>query len=383
MAYKRPLTVIADDITGAAEIAGIGYRYGLRTVLSTEPGDTAPDCDVWVIATDTRSMSKEEAVAETRRIVEKLQAAGAEWFFKKTDSALRGHVGAELATLLSMINNNMAFYIPCNPSKGRVIRNGRYYINGTPIHKTAFSYDPEFPITSPEVSKVLHHDDNDFPTYINYMDMETESHLFDFMRNWYGDDDDFVFAGAADLFTAYIRCYFKKQRLLRERQCKPFGGLKSGKALIVCGSTQSGTLREQPYVVRYNIPDGQMPVDVFEGTASASTWLDAVAPTYAASSSVILSIGYPSKGGKDFALRLRHTMAETVASLTALSCPKELIIEGGATAYAVLKALGWKNFRLTNEVAPGVVRMKCEDATTTVHVTLKPGSYNWGGLFAQ
>ncbi|MDE7027792.1 nucleotide-binding domain containing protein [Duncaniella freteri] len=58
--------------------------------------------------------------------------------------------------------------------------------------------------------------------------------------------------------------------------------------------------------------------------------------------------------------------------------PRELIIEGGATAYASLQKLGWDTFTITDEIAPGVIRMRAPNGT---HVTMKPGSYPWGGLF--
>ena len=65
------MIVIADDITGAAEIAGIAFTHGadVRLVCSSSVSycNVATD-GTTVIATDTRSMSEVEAVAETRRI---------------------------------------------------------------------------------------------------------------------------------------------------------------------------------------------------------------------------------------------------------------------------------------------------------------------------
>ena len=150
--------------------------------------------------------------------------------------------------------------------------------------------------------------------------------------------------------------------------------------MIVCGSTQSKSLSEETYIKKHAIPVVQMPEDVFEGIAPALQWSEQLKTVYQYSHSMVLTIGYPSKGGKDFALRLRTTLSEVVAALVAESCPAEVVIEGGATAFAILKALGWKSFRLTDEVAPGVVRMRREEVSD-VCVTLKPGSYPWGDLF--
>lgn len=149
------IAVIADDITGAAEMAGIGFRYGLRTSLVTEVSEALPDCDILVVATDTRSMAEEEAVAETRRVVRRLWDAGVRKFFKKTDSALRGHVVPELIVLLEELPYTRVVYLPQNPSKGRVIKEGVYYINGKPLHETSFAFDPEFPATTSVVTERL------------------------------------------------------------------------------------------------------------------------------------------------------------------------------------------------------------------------------------
>jgi uncharacterized protein YgbK (DUF1537 family) len=55
-----------------------------------------------------------------------------------------------------------------------------------------------------------------------------------------------------------------------------------------------------------------------------------------------------------------------------------LIIEGGATAWATLQALGWTQFTIERQIAPGVIQMRAGCGTM---VTLKPGSYPWGSMF--
>ena len=54
-----------------------------------------------------------------------------------------------------------------------------------------------------------------------------------------------------------------------------------------------------------------------------------------------------------------------------------LIIEGGATAWATLQALGWTQFKIIAQIAPGIVQMSATNGTL---VTLKPGSYPWGDI---
>ena len=113
------MIVIADDITGAAEIAGIAFSKGHQVSLvcgSEESGCATATYGTIVIATDTRSTSEGEAIAETRRIASPYRGeVGRELLFKKTDSALRGHVVAELTALMQATGYERAVYLPANP----------------------------------------------------------------------------------------------------------------------------------------------------------------------------------------------------------------------------------------------------------------------------
>lgn len=166
------IVVIADDFTGAAELAGIGIRYGMRTevwmgetlvgmetVARTETlagaKTLADPVELLVIATDTRSMRREDAVEETLRMSRAVLKLRPEWVYKKTDSVLRGHVVSELSALMEVLGMEKTLLAPANPALGRTISGGRYYINGVPIHETSFYNDPEFPVRSPEVREML------------------------------------------------------------------------------------------------------------------------------------------------------------------------------------------------------------------------------------
>ncbi len=144
------IVVIADDITGAAEMAGVAFDYGLRVRLVLGLDEGLPVADVVVVATDTRSMSASQAVAVTKEVMARLLMHAKERMpfpvlFKKTDSALRGHVMEELEAILASGPYKKAVFLPANPSRGRVIRDGKYYCGDVPISKTDFAFDPEFP----------------------------------------------------------------------------------------------------------------------------------------------------------------------------------------------------------------------------------------------
>ena len=352
------MIVIADDITGAAEIAGIAFSKGqeVRLLCSSPVNcDSVAVNGITVIATDTRSMSEAEAVAETRHLVRPLflEGDGGRFLFKKTDSALRGHVVAELTALMESTGYQRAVYLPANPTKGRVIKNGLYYINKVPIHETAFSYDPEFPAKTSVLKER-------FPDAEANGIIMPDAESMDDIRNIIGlyNDGKTLFAGAADLFSALLE-------MTPNDTPHPSSIIHHPSSIILCGSTQSKPLD-------WDIPIAPMPRDIYDGNEDICLW-DTSA--YEKQHSLILTMPYTHRTGKAAAVHLRTMMARKTKELITYHRPDHLIIEGGATAWATLQTLGWSQFQIVNQIAPGVVQMRAENGT---YITLKPGSYPWG-----
>ncbi|MBQ9230988.1 MAG: four-carbon acid sugar kinase family protein [Prevotella sp.] len=358
--------VIADDITGAAEMAGIAHHHGLPVRLVC--GWVTATSGTTVIATDTRSMTEEEAVAETRRILSSLPHQGGDGrrsLFKKTDSALRGHVVAELSTLMEATGYQRAVYLPANPSKGRIIRAGTYYINNTPIHETAFSYDPEFPATTSVLQER-------FPDAaqkgILMPDAETTEDIRKVIADY--DDGHTLFAGAADLFEAWLTgdssATLNAATLNTELLTQNFPS-----TLLLCGSTQSKPLD-------LGIPVTEMPRAIYDGSKDITSWLEEARARYEQATSLMITIPFHHRTGKEVAVHLREMTATLIQQLVALRLPQQLIIEGGASAFATLRHLGWNELEMVCQIAPGVIKTKAPNGT---FVIMKPGSYPWGSLF--
>ena len=149
------LAVLADDFSGAAEIAAIGRRYGLTAeVHTTFQRESA--ADLVVIDTHTRSGTRAAAGRRVREELTRLRSAGVDCiYYKKVDSVLRGHVAAELAHLLELWDLDRALLVPFNPSFGQGIRDGHYSIRGKPLNETRFAHDPEYPALTADVLELL------------------------------------------------------------------------------------------------------------------------------------------------------------------------------------------------------------------------------------
>lgn len=356
--HPRPIFVVADDLTGAAEIAGIASSYGLDTDLLTAMPDgvLTVSNDVVVLATDTRSANECDAMEVSRSVARAL--LGDVLLFKKTDSALRGHVMAEMQTWIDAMQATRTLFIPANPSKGRTIQGGIYYVGGIPISQTAFAHDPEFPALTSSVYER-------FPEGEDMGVLIPDVSSADDIRHWLNEAGrDALLAGAADLFVELLRYMGLTQQSEKHDFCFP-----SENVLVVCGSTQS-----QPDLLP--VPVASMPLDLYDGGTDIQKWVTEVATDFVADHAVALAIPYHHLTGKKVAVHLRETMAEMVKSLVAIYCPDDLVIEGGATAFACCRALGFSHFHDICQLAPGVVRMCAENG---MRLILKPGSYMWNG----
>lgn len=403
------IIVISDDLLGAAEIAGIGHSYGLTTSLLTDLNENLPVCDLIVIATGTRSMSEHDAVAETHNICQQIKGALPKLtearhaamtplqraqalahpnevlhIFKKTDAVLRGHVHLELRALIEESRYEQVMYLPANPSKGQNIRGGRYFINGTPIDQTDIKRDHEYPILTANVADAIGVRPG---SRLRIADAEDQQDVLRAVKLSLNNHTPTLLAGGADLF-----CTFLTELGHKPSRHKQFPGLsEKGACLIVCGSTQSTDISHKPYVLRHSMAVAPMPHEVFETVSSQSIsvkeatdrWMGRIKQAQLVNgktASYVLTIPYPGIDSPEAAKALCDVTAEMTQRIVAQSSLSELVIEGGATAYAAIRKLGWTRFVVTQQVVPGIVRMHCLDATHT-HITIKPGSYDWNDLF--
>lgn len=369
--------VIADDITGAAEMAGIALCFGIEVKFTTSIESIDQGDAICILAADTRSSDRSTAVAVTDRIVEKLRSTADRWrIFKKVDSVLRGHITDELGALMKL-GYDRALILPANPSKGRIIDRGVYTIDGVPLEETLFADDPEYPATSSRVTEMI--EGVEYATRsteqlcegLSIGEVRSEEEIDSYIDRF--DDNQTLIAGGADTFKSFLR-----HTGYTLSPTVPFGGFDHKKVVVVLGSTARHNIFEQPFFTHNSVYVSDMPAAVFNG-GDPSEWIDDAVDQYMWSGSLLVRIPQQTVRCRRTAQRLRETMAEIVARSIAARRPDELIVEGGSTAYAILKRLGWHDFDVTEQIAEGVVRL-CH-RRTGVHVTFKPGSYPWGTTF--
>ena len=153
------LLVIADDFTGALD-TGIQFaREGTKTCVAIGADGvlaSRADYPVIVIDSETRHLPHGEAYETVCRLVNEARAAGVGYIYKKTDSALRGCVGAELSAALDAWPgaDELAF-VPAFPKVRRTTKGGTQYIDGVPVSESAFGRDPFEPVRHSYIPDII------------------------------------------------------------------------------------------------------------------------------------------------------------------------------------------------------------------------------------
>jgi uncharacterized protein YgbK (DUF1537 family) len=151
------LLVLADDLTGALDTGVQFVKRGIPTRVCPDwrdAKDRKPESGeasfpssgegALVINTGTRRRSPAEARNIIGGILEQYPAVP--FIYKKTDSTLRGHIGAELEALALARNLDILPFVPAYPALGRSTRQGRQYLEGVPIDKTTAAADALNPV---------------------------------------------------------------------------------------------------------------------------------------------------------------------------------------------------------------------------------------------
>jgi len=327
-------------------------RYGLKVGLCVDNVQNI-NADVLVVSTNSRALNKPEAIEVTEKIIKQVLELKPEWIYKKIDSVLRGYVLDELKIQMRLMNKTKAFIMPANPSLGRTIRDGEYFINDKKINETGFADDPEFPVRTSSVKDLLNNEVEvlkSFDEIPRLQMMVGETKNFEDYGYWADKtDDETVLAGAGDFFTALLNKYYQPKPKTEFKLLLPH--------LYVCGTSFNDR--------KEAIKDLDC-ISYLPGTVDEK-WLNDTGEMIRRKQKGIIAIDQSATS----ALTLRTVMANAVREIIKRERIKEIFIEGGSTAAAILSQLNIATFEPINELQRGVVRMKAGG----LFITAKPGSY--------
>lgn len=155
------LGCIADDFTGATDLASMLVEGGMRT-LQTIGVPQAPlpeDADAIVVALKSRSIPAEDAVAQSLQALEWLRTAGCrQYFFKYCstfDSTAKGNIGPVADALMSALGADFTVACPAFPENGRTVYRGYLFVGDVLLNESGMQNHPLTPMRDPNLVRVL------------------------------------------------------------------------------------------------------------------------------------------------------------------------------------------------------------------------------------
>ncbi len=154
------LGVIADDLTGASDIAGILTRAGAATALVAGlPDGPALAAGAVVVALKSRSIPASDAVAQSLHALAWLRAAGARTVIFKVcstfDSTPQGNIGPVAEALCDALNAPGAAVCPAFPANGRTVFQGHLFVGDRLLSESGMERHPLNPMTDPDLRRWL------------------------------------------------------------------------------------------------------------------------------------------------------------------------------------------------------------------------------------
>lgn len=355
--------VIADDLSGAAEIAAAALRRGLSAEVQTRL-DPRAKADVICVDTDSRSMTAAAATIAVGAAARRMREAGAGWIYKKCDSVLRGNVLAELLAAMEALGFSRAILVPANPSRGRVVRGGHLFVKGQPLHDTHFATDPDHPRTGSNLRELL----GSVAEGVSTPDAESEA---DLARHAGMVGAGTLAAGGVDFFEAMLGARGFASAGSRagdgtaDRLSRADGpGGSRPPTMVVCGSAASWTKRREMAAGR-GVPTFRL----VHGAAE-------IAEAFRGSRRVLVGIGEmdaaPGASRPALLRRLSRIGADVLRAVRV----EHVMLEGGATASAFVRELGWSSLVACDTAAPSICTFRTGGEGTPV-ISIKPGSYDW------
>jgi uncharacterized protein YgbK (DUF1537 family) len=376
------IAVIADDFTGAAEIGGIGLSYGLKVIIETKVKDVS-NADLLVIATDTRSLTANEASVEIERITRKLILLNPQFIYKKLDSVLRGNIALELISQMSASDKKRTIIVAANPFNGRIISNGKYTVDSIPLDETYFAKDPDFPIKTSSAMEIIGR--GKYNVFSKSFEDELPSKGIvigdvtnaEEMNKWVSKiDETTIAAGGSGFFDVILSKLFSKQKQTLENK------LEIGdKTLFVLGSTYPKAEKViEDLIVGNSLVRKNMPEDIYRMKDFLpelfETWVVEVIECLNNNKKVIISVDYKYSDEEKIAIRIKKLMAKLVKRVVRSTELTDLFIEGGATTSQILRELKIAKLYPFNELDFGIIQMR-SNKYPGLCITTKPGSYLW------
>jgi 3-dehydrotetronate 4-kinase len=421
LAGKLSLGCIADDYTGASDLANTLTRCGLRTVqtIGVPAGDLAlPEVDAVVVSLKSRSIEAGLAVSRSRDAEKWMRQRGARHVLFKIcstfDSTDAGNIGPVMDALRADSGDAIVLVTPAFPETGRTVYQGNLFVGSVPLNESPLKDHPLNPMHDSNLVRVLARQSG---TKIGLVDLADIARGPDAVRVRLADLSgkgfgaaiaDAVFerdletvgkvalehhvsVGASGLGLGLARALVASGRVKSQATNAVSGTPVGGPAACLAGSCSQATLQqiaqaEQAMPVLHLDPD-----QVMAGQNEARRALAWARERLAEGPVLIASSSTPDLVT---ALQLRHgreavghaieqAMADIAEGLVQ-SGVRRLVVAGGETSGAVVDRLGIPGFLVGAEIAAGVPVLRAVGVTDgDMLLALKSGNFGGPDFFSD
>lgn len=412
------LGCIADDFTGATDLAGLLARSGVKVSLRMGVPRDAPDetetAAFEVIALKSRTVPVDQAVAESRAALDWLKRAGAQRFFFKYcstfDSTPTGNIGPVAEALMAEIGAGQTIYCPAFPENGRSIFMGNLFVGQLPLAESPMKDHPLTPMRDSNLMRVL---SPQVQGEVGLVDRLTVAQGADAIR---AQLEQLAGQGVAHVVVDAVA---NEDLNLIAQACRDMPLLTGGSALamplpglymadgtlaadtqrvqavpvgegaIVLSGSCSAMTRKQ--VANFLADASGYRLDPLElaakGTGEARAWLanqpvDAPKILYATAEPQDVRKSQDALGVQRAGEIVEDALAELALDARAMGV-RRFVVAGGETSGAVTQALGVSQLTIGTEIAPGVPWTYTKSDGHHVALALKSGNFGAEDFFSH
>lgn len=412
------LGCVADDFTGATDLANTLVRHGMRTVqLFDAPAadTTVPDADAIVVALKSRTIAPEDAIAQSLAALDWLRKAGARQFFFKYcstfDSTPKGNIGPVAEAILEALGTDFTIHCPAFPENGRTICYGYLFVGDVLLSESGMRDHPLTPMTDPNLVRVLaaqsKHDVGLVPYTIveqgasairgafdrlkqagkrhAIVDALSDAHLFEIGA---AASELALISGGSGVAMGLPE-NFRRAGLLTAGQAADALPPVDGFGAVLSGSCSQAT-QAQVAEMQTTRPSFRIdPARLAAGEDLAAEALNWAKPQLADGPVLVYATAPPDEVAKTQAELGREAAGELVEGAMAMIARglvdagvRRLVVAGGETSGAVVQGLGIGGIRIGPQIDPGVPWTLSVD-DPPLALALKSGNFGTTDFFLK
>ncbi|WP_128924523.1 3-oxo-tetronate kinase [Bradyrhizobium guangxiense] len=414
------LGCIADDYTGASDLANTLTRAGLRTVqtIGVPSDDLAlPEVDAVVVSLKSRSIEAGLAVSRSRAAEKWLRSRGARHVLFKIcstfDSTDAGNIGPVMDALRADCGEGAVLVTPAFPETGRTVYQGNLFVGAVPLNESPLKDHPLNPMHDSNLVRVLARQSR---TQIGLVDLATVARGADAVRARLAElagkgigaaiidavfDRDLetiglvaaghrLSVGASGIGLGLARALVSTGKVKSAAVSNEAGAAVGGSVACLAGSCSQATLQQIANAERV-MPVLHLDVDrILTGAAEAQRALDWARPRLSEGPVLIASSSTPdqvaalqARHGRDAAGHaIEQTMADIAESLVK-SGVRRLVVAGGETSGSVVDRLKIPGFLVGVEIAAGVPVLRAVGVEGEMLLALKSGNFGGPEFFSD